>query len=145
MAFNAKYFDIDSLYYEEVYNDIERLIDNADINSRNYPNFTRFVKVLENNNDVTGSLEGSYTFSRRTAYENLFLRDNNTVYLLGDIMQSTGSEKWFCEALSNGDFEDIDCLVRRECVYPVLEYIYSENNWSKRGSDNPIDLKVFEN
>lgn len=143
MPFNLGKFDVESYYYQEVYEDVVQLMYDADITSRNYPNFEKFLKMLMTNNRITGCDEETYTYSKRVAYENLFLRDRYTIYILGDIMKATNSEKWFCEALSNGDFEKIDCLVRQECVYPVLEYIYAENRWSKKGSKNAIKLDTL--
>ena len=144
MGFDLTKFDTDSKYYEEVYDDIASLIKDAKITKRNYPNFDEFVDMLRDDNNITGNIDGSYTYSRDTAYDNLFIRDRYTIYIIGDLMRETDSEKWFCEQLSEGNFEAIDCFVRSECVYPVLEYIYEENGWNKSGSRNPIDLSNLE-
>lgn len=139
MTFDLKKFDTDSEYYEEVYDDIQQLIKDTSITNKNYPEFDYFVDMLRDDDKITGIRRGSYTMSRNEAYDNLFTRDKYTVYLIGDLMRDLASEEWFCKQLSDGNFEAIDCLVRSECVYPVLEYIYDENGWKKRGSKNPVD------
>ena len=140
----ASMYDADSHYYAEVYNDIISYIENHYGNISALPeDFQDLVEECREDDDVSGCMSGSYTFSRKEAYNNIFCKNDDSFRLLCLIIRdiySDNDEGLILNKVLEDNFESLDCLIRAELCFPIIEWIYAELDDAISSSEGEVEI-----
>lgn len=135
----ANMYDADSHYYEDVFTDIVSYIDSNYGSLSELPeDFQEFVDTCMEEQNITGNENGSYTYSRDKAYDNIFCSDDDSFTLYCLLMRDIygdNDEGLIMRTVIDNNFESMDITIRQELCYPIIEWIYNNVDFEEKEVD----------
>ena len=145
VSYFVNMFDANSHYYEDVFNDIVNSIGNTyDIigtydSLNDLPeDYEDLVEICRDDYNITGAGNGSYTGNRQQAYNYIFCSNDDSFCLLCQLA-SGHAEDEILRAGAEGNFEGLDCFIREELCYPIIQWIYDNIDLDSEIEDAEIE------